>query len=119
MATEYRFGVLRRILATMIVSVLSFGIAVFLTPGVDLKGVGRGIFSTALLAAIALDILNVAIRPVLIAAFAAVSVIAVTVLAGRRRIEGPDRLTGGDVKEHRGTVVDTGEKLLAVAAERE
>ena len=69
---------LRRILATMIVSVLSFGIAVFLTPGVDLTA-GAGIFSTALLAAIVLGILNVAIRPVLIAAFAAVSVIAVTI----------------------------------------
>ena len=69
---------LRRILATMIVSVLSFGIAVFLTPGVDLKA-GAGIFSTALLAAIVLGILNVAIRPVFIAAFAAVSVIAVTI----------------------------------------
>ena len=69
---------LRRILATMIVSVLSFGIAVYLTPGVDLTP-GAGIFSTALLAAIVLGILNVAIRPVLIAAFAAVSVIAVTV----------------------------------------
>ena len=69
---------LRRILATMIVSVVSFGIAVFLTPrsGPD---AGRGIFSTALLAAIVLGILNVAIRPVLIAAFAAVSVIAVTI----------------------------------------
>ena len=69
---------LRRLLATMIVSVLSFGIAVFLTPGVDLTA-GAGIFSTALLAAIVLGILNVAIRPVLIAAFAAVSVIAVTI----------------------------------------
>ena len=69
---------LRRILATMIVSVVSFGVAVFLTPGVDLTA-GAGIFSTALLAAIVLGILNVAIRPVLIAAFAAVSVIAVTV----------------------------------------
>ena len=69
---------LRRLLATMIVSVLSFGVAVFLTPGVDLTP-GAGIFSTALLAAIVLGILNVAIRPVLIAAFAAVSVIAVTI----------------------------------------
>ena len=69
---------LRRLLATMIVSVLSFGIAVYLTPGVDLTP-GAGIFSTALLAAIVLGILNVAIRPVLIAAFAAVSVIAVTI----------------------------------------
>ena len=69
---------LRRLLATMLVSVLSFGIAVYLTPGVDLTA-GAGIFSTALLAAIVLGILNVAIRPVLIAAFAAVSVIAVTI----------------------------------------
>jgi len=69
---------IRRILATLIVGVLSFGGAVFLTPGVDLKP-GAGPFVTTLLAAIVLGILNVAVRPVFIAAFAGVSVIAVAI----------------------------------------
>jgi uncharacterized membrane protein YvlD (DUF360 family) len=69
---------LRRLVATLLVSVLSFGIAVFLTPGLDLEA-GAGILSTALLAAIVLGVLNIAIRPVFIAIFAAVSVIAVTI----------------------------------------
>ena len=69
---------IRRLTATMIVSVLSFGIAVYLTPGVDLTP-GAGLFSTALLAAIVLGILNILVRPVFIAAFAGISVIAVTI----------------------------------------
>ena len=64
---------LRRFIVTLIVSVLSFGVAVWLTPGVDLVP-GAGILSTALLAAIVLGILNIAIRPVFIAAFAGISV---------------------------------------------
>jgi len=69
---------LRRFIATLIVSVLSFGIAVWLTPGVDLAP-GAGILGTALLAAIILGILNIAIRPVFIAAFAGISVVAITI----------------------------------------
>ncbi|MGE5211257.1 MAG: alkaline phosphatase family protein, partial [Acidobacteriota bacterium] len=69
---------LRRFIVTLVVSVLSFGIAVWLTPGVDLVA-GAGIVSTALLAAIVLGLLNIAVRPVFIAAFAAISVIWVTI----------------------------------------
>jgi uncharacterized membrane protein YvlD (DUF360 family) len=68
----------RRIIATLIVSALSFLGAVFLTPGVSLEAGSRP-FLVALGAALVLGILNVAIRPVFIAAFAGVSVIAVVV----------------------------------------
>ncbi len=68
----------RRIIATLLVSALSFLGAVFLTPGVSLESGSRP-FLVALGAALVLGILNVAIRPVFIAAFAGVSVIAVVV----------------------------------------
>ncbi len=68
----------RRIIATLIVSALSFLGAVFLTPGVSLESGSRP-FLVALGAALVLGILNVAIRPVFIAAFAGVSVIAVVI----------------------------------------
>jgi len=68
----------RRIVATLLVSALSFLGAVFLTPGVSLESGSRP-FLVALGAALVLGILNVAIRPVFIAAFAGVSVIAVVV----------------------------------------
>ena len=68
----------RRIVATLIVSALSFLGAVFLTPGIALESGSRP-FAVALGAALVLGILNVAIRPVFIAAFAGVSVIAVVV----------------------------------------
>ena len=68
----------RRIVATLIVSALSFLGAVFLTPGVSLEAGSRP-FLVALGAALVLGILNVAIRPVFIAAFAGVSVIAVVI----------------------------------------
>jgi uncharacterized membrane protein YvlD (DUF360 family) len=68
----------RRIIATLIVSAMSFLGAVFLTPGVSLEAGSRP-FLVALGAALVLGILNVAIRPVFIAAFAGVSVIAVVV----------------------------------------
>ncbi len=68
----------RRIVATLIVSVLSFGGAVFLTPGVDLEPGARP-FVTALLAALVLGILNVAVRPLFIGIFASISVVAVAV----------------------------------------
>jgi uncharacterized membrane protein YvlD (DUF360 family) len=68
----------RRIIATLIVSALSFLGAVFLTPGVSLEAGSRP-FLVALGAALVLGILNVAIRPVFIAAFAGVSVIAVVI----------------------------------------
>ncbi len=68
----------RRIVATLVVSALSFLGAVFLTPGVEIAA-GSRVVLVALLAALVLGILNVAIRPVFIAAFAGVSVIAVVV----------------------------------------
>ena len=68
----------RRIVATLLVSALSFLGAVFLTPGVSLEAGSRP-FLVALGAALVLGILNVAIRPVFIAAFAGISVIAVVV----------------------------------------
>jgi uncharacterized membrane protein YvlD (DUF360 family) len=68
----------RRLLATMIVSVLSFGGAVWLTPGYDLAA-GAPVIGTALLAAIVLGALNILVRPVFLALFAGVSVIAVVI----------------------------------------
>jgi uncharacterized membrane protein YvlD (DUF360 family) len=68
----------RRLLATLIISVLSFGGAVVLTPGFDLAP-GASVFGTLLLAAIALAILNVLVRPVFLALFAGISVVAVAI----------------------------------------
>jgi len=68
----------RRIVATLLVSALSFLGAVFLTPGVSLESGSRP-FLVALGAALVLGVLNVLIRPVFIAAFAGVSVIAVVI----------------------------------------
>ncbi len=68
----------RRIVATLIVSALSFLGAVFLTPGVSLEAGSRP-FLVALGAALVLGVLNVLVRPVFIAAFAGVSVIAVVI----------------------------------------
>ena len=68
----------RRIIATLIVSAISFLGAVFLTPGVSLEAGSRP-FLVALGAALVLGVLNVLIRPVFIAAFAGVSVIAVVI----------------------------------------
>jgi len=68
----------RRILATLIVSVLSVGGAVFVTPGVDLRP-GAPVFGTLLLAAIGLAVLNVVVRPVFLALFAGISAVAVAV----------------------------------------
>ncbi len=69
---------IRRIVSTLVISVVAFGFAVWLTPGVDLKS-GSGAFTTALLAAIVLGLLNILVRPAFIAIFATVSVIAVVV----------------------------------------
>jgi len=68
----------RRLVATMIVSILSFGGAVAITPGFDLAA-GAPILGNALLAAIALAVLNILVRPVFLALFAGISVIAVAV----------------------------------------
>ncbi len=68
----------RRLLATLIVSVLSFGGAVWITPGVDLAP-GAPVVGSLLLAAIVLAVLNVLVRPVFLALFAGVSVIAVVI----------------------------------------
>jgi uncharacterized membrane protein YvlD (DUF360 family) len=68
----------RRLLATLIISVLSFGGAVWITPGVDLAP-GAPIIGSLLLAAIVLAVLNALVRPVFIALFAGVSVIAVVI----------------------------------------
>jgi len=68
----------RRIVATLLVSTVSFLGAVFLTPGISVESGSRP-FLVALGAALVLGILNVAIRPVFILAFAGVSVIAVVI----------------------------------------
>jgi uncharacterized membrane protein YvlD (DUF360 family) len=68
----------RRLLATLVVSVLSFGGAVWITPGFDLAP-GAPLLGSALLAAIGLAILNVLVRPVFLALFAGISVIAVAI----------------------------------------
>jgi uncharacterized membrane protein YvlD (DUF360 family) len=68
----------RRLLATLIVSVLSFGGAVWITPGVDLAP-GAPVVGSLLLAAIVLAVLNVLVRPVFLALFAGISVIAVVI----------------------------------------
>jgi uncharacterized membrane protein YvlD (DUF360 family) len=68
----------RRIVATLIVSVVSFAGAVAVTPGYDLTP-GAPILGNALLAAIVLGILNILVRPVFLALFAGISVIAVAI----------------------------------------
>lgn len=68
----------RRLLATLIVSVLSFGGAVWITPGVDLAP-GAPIIGSLLLGAIVLAVLNVMVRPVFLFLFAGISVIAVVI----------------------------------------
>jgi uncharacterized membrane protein YvlD (DUF360 family) len=68
----------RRLLATLIISVLSLGGAVALVPRVDLAP-GAPIVGTLLLAAIVLAFLNVLVRPVFLALFASISVIAVVI----------------------------------------
>jgi uncharacterized membrane protein YvlD (DUF360 family) len=68
----------RRLVATLIVSVLSFAGAVAITPGFDLAP-GAPLLGTALLAAIALAVLNVLVRPLFLGLFAGISVIAVAV----------------------------------------
>src|SRR5690242_16567060 len=70
---------IRRILATLIISVLSFGGAVWLTPGFDLAP-GTSWVGAGLVAAVVLGVLNILVRPLLLALFAGVSVIAVVVV---------------------------------------
>jgi len=68
----------RRLLATLVISVLSFAGAVALTPGFDLTP-GAPIIGTLLIAALVLAVLNVLVRPLFLALFAGVSVIAVVI----------------------------------------
>ena len=68
----------RRLLATLIISMLSFAGAVILTPGYDMAP-GAPIIGTLLLAALSLAVLNILVRPIFLGLFAGVSVIAVTV----------------------------------------
>ncbi len=68
----------RRLLATLVISVLSFGGAVALTPGYDMVP-GAPIIGTLLLAAIVLGVLNIVVRPLFLALFAGISVIAVVI----------------------------------------
>jgi uncharacterized membrane protein YvlD (DUF360 family) len=69
---------LRRIVVSLIVSMISLVGAVALTPGFDLLPGGRP-FATALVGAIILAVLNLLVRPLFLALFAAVSVIAVAI----------------------------------------
>ena len=68
----------RRLLATLVISVLSLAGAIAITPGFDLAP-GAPIIGTLLLAAIVLGVLNVLVRPLFLALFAGVSVIAVVI----------------------------------------
>jgi uncharacterized membrane protein YvlD (DUF360 family) len=68
----------RRLLATLIISILSLGGAVAITPGFDLTP-GAPIFGTLLIAALVLAVLNVLVRPLFLALFGGVSVIAVVI----------------------------------------
>ena len=68
----------RRLVATLIVSILSFAGAVAITPGYDLAP-GAPILGNALLAAIILGILNILVRPLFLGLFAGISVIAVAI----------------------------------------
>jgi uncharacterized membrane protein YvlD (DUF360 family) len=69
---------LRRIVVTLLISVVSLGGAVILTPGFDMVP-GSPIIGTLLLGAIALGLLNLLVRPVFLGLFAGVSVIAVAI----------------------------------------
>jgi uncharacterized membrane protein YvlD (DUF360 family) len=68
----------RRLLVMLVMSVVSLGGAVWITPGVDLAP-GAPVIGSLLLAAIVLGVLNVLVRPVFLALFAGVSVIAVAI----------------------------------------
>jgi len=68
----------RRVVVALIVSVLSLGGAVALTPGFDLTP-GAPIIGTLLIAAIVLGALNVLVRPLFLALFGGISVIAVVI----------------------------------------
>ena len=69
---------LRRIVVTLLISVVSLGGAVFLTPGFDMVP-GSPVIGTLLLGAIILGLLNLLVRPVFLALFAGISVIAVAI----------------------------------------
>ncbi|MFN8631704.1 MAG: phage holin family protein [Chloroflexota bacterium] len=69
---------IRRILVNLIVSTVSLLGAVMLTPGFDLVE-GQGWVSSAFLGAVLLGLLNLIVRPLFIALFAAVSVVAVVI----------------------------------------
>ena len=69
---------LRRIVVTLLISVVSLGGAVFLTPGFDMVP-GSPVLGTLLLGAIILGLLNLLVRPVFLALFAGISVIAVAI----------------------------------------
>src|SRR3954470_3909917 len=68
----------RRLLATLIVSVLSFAGAVWLTPGLDLAP-GASVLGSGCIAAVVLGVLNILVRPIFLAIFAGISVIAVVI----------------------------------------
>ena len=68
----------RRIVITIVISVLSLGGTVVIMPGVNLAP-GAPIIGTLLLAAIVLGLLNVLVRPLFLALFAGISVIAVAI----------------------------------------
>src|SRR4051812_27417754 len=68
----------RRMIVTLLVSVVSLGGAVVLTPGFDMVP-GSPIIGTLLLGAILLGLLNLLVRPVFLAVFAGISVIAVAI----------------------------------------
>ena len=68
----------RRLLATLIISILSLGGAVAVTPGFDLTP-GAPILGTLLIAALVLAVLNVLVRPLFLAMFGGISVIAVVI----------------------------------------
>jgi len=69
---------IRRILVSLIVSAISLVGAVVLTPGLELAPGGHWV-TTALAGAICLGLLNLFVRPIFIAIFAAVSVVAVAI----------------------------------------
>jgi uncharacterized membrane protein YvlD (DUF360 family) len=69
---------IRRILVSLVVSAISLVGAVLLTPGLDLTPGGHWV-TTALAGAVCLGLLNLFVRPIFIAAFAAVSVVAVAI----------------------------------------
>ena len=68
----------RRLLVSLVVSALSLVGAVLLTPGLELEPGGHWV-TTALAGAICLGLLNLFLRPLFIALFAGVSVVAVAI----------------------------------------